>query len=157
MKPASDNLIPKSPGYDLPVSKLRLKFPGDQDEVNGGVVTLIKDETEQETSEDDRLIRCVQCLHGITRVGDGISRQGMHRHTFANPHGIVFEIGCFKEAAGCGYAGAPTAEFTWFPGYAWRIAVCKKCTLHLGWLFLSTEKDRFNGLIVDRLVYPEKT
>lgn len=32
----------------------------------------------------------------------------------------------------------PTAEDSWFPGYAWTIAYCSRCYQHLGWLFTRT-------------------
>lgn len=31
--------------------------------------------------------------------------------------------------------GMPCTQFSWFPGYAWQIAVCKQCNGHLGWKF----------------------
>lgn len=31
--------------------------------------------------------------------------------------------------------GAPTAQDSWFPGYAWSIASCARCLNHLGWRF----------------------
>lgn len=134
-----------------------LRFPDNPDDNGYEVNILIENETDGKSSEDDRFICCAQCLQPVTRVGDKISMQGVHRHTFANPHGVVFEIGCFREAMGCRYAGPPTSEFTWFSGYAWRIAVCRTCMLHLGWLFTATKMDSFYGLINDRLVYPDKS
>jgi len=76
---------------------------------------------------------------------------GRDRHAFVNPAGLVFEIVCFRTAPGCRRAGAPTAEWTWFPGYAWRLAVCGRCAVHLGWAYQGTA-DAFFGLIPDRLV-----
>jgi hypothetical protein len=29
----------------------------------------------------------------------------------------------------------PTAEDSWFPGYAWSVAICSSCGNHFGWLF----------------------
>ncbi len=133
------------------------KLPDSNGDNDQGANLLVEYETEEKSTEDDRFIRCAQCFQPITRIGDKLSMQGMHLHTFANPHGIVFEIGCFREAMGCRYTGPPTKEFTWFSGYAWKIALCKKCMLHLGWLFLATGKNSFYGLIIDRLVYPEKS
>lgn len=78
---------------------------------------------------------------------------GAHRHTLCNPHGLVFEIGCFTEAPGCATVGGASEFFSWFPGYAWRIAVCRGCTAHLGWAYGSGPA--FWGLISDRLVEPE--
>ncbi|RTZ99919.1 MAG: hypothetical protein DSY89_07670 [Deltaproteobacteria bacterium] len=96
------------------------------------------------------LILCRACGRAITHERERMTVQGSHLHTFANPHGRVFEIGCFRTAAGCGYSGALTAEFTWFAGYQWKIAVCAGCLTHLGWLFVSAGS-RFTGLILNRL------
>ena len=102
-------------------------------------------------SEDEELILCRHCSQPVTHPSERIEKLGAHQHTYANPHGIVFEIGCFRLADGCGYTGPKSGEFTWFKGYDWRIAVCKSCLTHLGWLFASTGGDRFHGLILDRL------
>jgi len=77
---------------------------------------------------------------------------GAHAHTFANPEGIVFEIGCYRDAWGCGYLGPLSPEFTWFAGYVWRIAVCSNCLVHLGWRFSSPDGHFFHGLITNRLI-----
>lgn len=115
--------------------------------------SLMPEERSEETEGENR-IHCRQCLHVITRPDESITVNGAHHHTFANPHGIVFEIGCFRNAEGCGYAGRPTIEFTWFSGYSWQIAICSKCLLHLGWFFTSDNTDSsFTGLILDRLIY----
>jgi hypothetical protein len=145
----SDSFVPSDEG-----TIVALRHPSGEDGGSGAEV-LLEDRTEEGAGEDDRFIRCGQCLTAIAREEDEISMGGAHRHTFANPNGIVFEIGCFRSAGGCKYAGAPTGEFTWFPGWDWRIAVCGKCLSHLGWLYVSPGKDSFAGLIVDRLVYPE--
>lgn len=112
-------------------------------------------EPETEHIPDDDMIRCRNCLFVITRPSEAIAMQGGHRHTFANPHGIVFEIGCFRNADGCRYLGAPSDEFTWFAGFGWRIALCAGCKGHLGWLFASPAGNHFNGLILDRLIFPD--
>ena len=103
-----------------------------------------------EASEPERRLFCAACKHVITHQDERIHVQGGHQHRFTNPHGITYEIGCFRHASGCSTIGEATSEFTWFRGYAWRIAVCGNCQTHLGWHFQSTEDD-FHGLIVDRL------
>jgi hypothetical protein len=100
---------------------------------------------------EDRLLVCAACGHGITSASSRTARSGRHAHTFANPHGFVFHIGCFTAAPGCRAASGPSTEFTWVPGFAWQIAVCRGCGEHLGWLFRSAE-ETFCGLILDRLV-----
>jgi hypothetical protein len=108
--------------------------------------------SDQKSPAEELHILCRECLHAITRPTERISIQGQHYHTFANPHGIVFEIGCFRNAPGCGYIGAATDEFTWFAGHRWRVCVCAACLSHLGWLFAAPSGDAFHGLILDRLI-----
>ncbi|UCH21765.1 MAG: hypothetical protein JSU83_00370 [Deltaproteobacteria bacterium] len=120
-----------------------------------GPGSLLEDETEEKTSDDDKYILCRHCRQVITHPAERIEMGGSHTHTFANPHGIVYEIGCFRSAPGCGYTGPATDEFSWFKGFYWRIAVCRSCLTHLGWLFTSTGNVQFNGLILDRLIKSE--
>jgi hypothetical protein len=77
--------------------------------------------------------------------------QGGHEHRFTNPHGVTYHIGCYREAAGCSIVGESTMKFTWFPGYAWRVALCANCRTHLGWRFESPGGG-FHGLILNRLI-----
>ena len=113
-------------------------------------------DTEDETRDrDEKAVRCAQCGHGITSPRERIEVQGMHCHTFFNPYGIIFEIGCFRAAPGCGYAGPITDEFSWFDGYGWKLALCSACGSHLGWLYSAEGKENFHGLILDNLIEPE--
>lgn len=98
----------------------------------------------------ERRLFCAGCRHPVTHQDERIPMQGGHEHRFTNPHGITYHIGCYREAAGCSAIGEATAEFTWFPGYAWRIALCGNCRTHLGWRFQSGG-EYFHGLIVNRL------
>ncbi len=119
------------------------------------VPQLAEEEAPKQEPEEEEYILCRQCRQPITRPAERISVQGAHQHTFANPHGIVFEIGCFKTAQGCGYAGPPSTEFTWFSGYAWRVSYCTLCMTHLGWVFIADSGDSFHGFILDRLIEPQ--
>jgi hypothetical protein len=105
--------------------------------------------------ETEPYIVCRQCQHPVTRRQEAIAMEGSHTHTFANPHGVVFEIGCFREANGCRQIGPSTDEFTWFRGYEWRIAICHGCAVHLGWRFTSPGRAAFHALILDRLIIPD--
>ncbi|MCF8093360.1 MAG: hypothetical protein K9K21_00725 [Desulfotignum sp.] len=98
-------------------------------------------------------IVCRNCNHHVTDPDQQIKMDGSFLHTFANPHGHVFEIGCFNRAKGCVRASAPSVEFTWFAGYAWEIGICANCAVHLGWIFTS-KQHCFFGLILERLVLP---
>jgi hypothetical protein len=109
------------------------------------------------TTEDHPLeetadaVVCRNCLHVITFSNEHRVINGAHIHTFANPEGIIFEIGCYGDAQGCGYVGPLSSEFTWFAGYLWRIAVCSNCLIHLGWRFSGADGHFFHGLITSRL------
>ena len=123
----------------------------------GGVPGIIPgEEAAEDGTRTERYILCRQCRHMITGPDEGTWISGSHRHTFANPVGVVYEIGCFNTAPGCRAVGAASGEFTWFPGYLWRVAICAKCLTHLGWRFLSSAGHGFYGLILDRLLEPEK-
>jgi hypothetical protein len=106
---------------------------------------------EHPSAQVEPFIVCRDCLHPITRPSERITVEGQHAHTFANPHGIVFEIGCFRRAAGCGAIGPPSSDFSWFAGHRWRVCICAACLVHLGWVFLPAVGDVFYGLILERL------
>ena len=136
VNPCSDRL------FRLPSEKQSDEMP----------VSIVEDETEEQESDKEEYILCRQCHNIITSPIERIEVQGSHQHNFANPHGIVFEIGCFRNVKGCGHAGSFSTEFSWFKGFSWRIAVCIMCLTHLGWLFASQYSDSFHGLILDRLM-----
>ncbi len=103
-----------------------------------------------EKPKQEKRLFCAACRHPVTHQDERIQIQGGHEHRFANPHGVHFRIGCFREAGGCAAVGPATLEYTWFAGYAWRIALCAHCHAHLGWRFESPG-EYFHGLISDRL------
>jgi len=108
----------------------------------------------QAETEEEHLIRCRECLFPITREEAQDEWAGSRQHTFANPAGIVFTIGCFSAAEGCIPVGPLSDEFTWFPGFAWRVGICRGCLTHLGWHFAAPSGARFWGLILDHLIFP---
>jgi len=112
----------------------------------------LPEQTPEKEAEREKLIVCRHCGQPISDESWRISVNGSHRHTFANPHGHVYEIGCFGSAMGCIGAGPASDEFTWFKGYSWQIVICTGCMTHLGWFFLSSGEHHFFGLILDRLV-----
>ena len=116
---------------------------------------LPDEENWAETTDPDELILCAQCRQVITHPSQRVHISGAHRHTFFNPHGILYEIGCYGRVQGCGHAGPPTSDFSWFKGYTWRVAVCTGCLTHLGWLFEGADGANFHGLIFDRLIGPK--
>ncbi len=129
------------------------RVPADRPGEEGDTTTVEKG-AEDRLPEEEEYILCRQCRQAITKPAERIAMQGSHRHTFANPHGVVFEIGCFRSAKGCGYAGAASDEFSWFAGYSWRVCFCSMCLTHLGWIFIQKGGDIFHGLILERLIEP---
>lgn len=105
---------------------------------------------ESDTKTDGEALVCCDCASIITFASEKIEINGAYNHSFANPHGLFFEIGCYKNAPGCAYSNESSNEFTWFRGFSWRVAVCRSCANHIGWLFSSTQS-RFHGLISDKL------
>lgn len=114
-------------------------------------VTLVDDEESEDEKERHPLLVCRLCGHGVAKEKDQISVAGTHRHTFFNPAGIVYELGCFREAAGCVLVGSRSPEFSWFAGCLWQVALCRGCGNHLGWHFLG-DGQSFFGLILAELI-----
>lgn len=112
-------------------------------------------EVPEDEISPEAVIVCRQCRKNITDPTQRFSVDGSHHHTFANPHGLIFDIGCFQSAIGCRRIGPVSDEFTWFKGYHWQIVVCAGCMVHLGWFFLEPGGQHyFYGLILDRLINP---
>ena len=109
------------------------------------------DDQEQTEFKEERVILCRKCKHHITSQHLATEVEGKHRHTFFNPAGVLFEIGCFSDAPGCLDTGAPTTEFAWFKGCSWQFSFCAVCQSQLGWQFLPEEGGSFHGLILNRL------
>jgi hypothetical protein len=95
-------------------------------------------------------IFCRRCGWHVTDQASRITVDGSHNHTFFNPAGLLFELSCFREAPGCSVHGAASADFSWFTGYLWRVALCGQCTAHLGWRF-ENRYTTFFSLIIPRL------
>ncbi len=112
-------------------------------------LTKTKDQTEE---KEEKFILCKQCENKITLPNKQIEVGGLVEHTFLNPGGHVFRIGCFFEAEGCLAVGVPTAEWTWFEGFEWQVAICNQCNSHLGWFYRSKDDRNFFGLILDLLI-----
>jgi hypothetical protein len=125
----------------------------DDEGIDAGTEVVEETAVEDETGPVDYL--CKACRAKITTSALRIAVNGKHAHICANPHGLVFEVGCFSRASGCLTVGSPTEEFTWFPGYAWCIALCLQCTAHLGWHYRSATAGEFYGLILTNLIEDE--
>lgn len=122
-------------------------FRGDRKESSSRPIVASNRETAAELPE---ALYCKGCGRAVTAKDQAITVQSSFRHTFFNPAGIVFELGCYRQAPGCNPAGPPSTEFSWFAGYSWRLALCSGCQAHLGWCFESALA-RFWGLILNKL------
>ncbi len=128
-------------------------FEGPHLESSEDILSRLLDATDAATKpKKSWRLRCSDCRHEITSIDAKSSALGAHEHRCTNPHGITYHIGCFSEAPGCVEIGDTTEDFSWFPGYRWRIALCANCQTHLGWGFRARSGDRFFGLILDRLI-----
>jgi hypothetical protein len=120
---------------------------GMEDEAD--VLLLSREETEEDGPRNSLL--CKACGNEITASEFGIHRHGRFEHTFENPAGYSYRLGCFSAAWNCLLHGAPTHAHTWFPGFRWRFCACGRCGLHLGWHY-DSGAESFFGLILDNLV-----
>ena len=109
-----------------------------------------QDDDEQEFSGQEKIL-CRQCLQLITTAAERIEIQGSHQHTFSNPAGLLFQIGCFRLVPGCVLVSPPEAEWSWFSGYCWQVVLCSSCATHMGWRYTGGS-DSFYGLILHRLL-----
>ena len=109
------------------------------------------EEDAEKGRERHPLLVCRNCGQAITGEDRRIAVAGSHRHTFFNPAGIVYGLGCFSEANGCVLVGPRSPEFSWFAGCLWRVALCRGCGNHLGWHFQG-DGQAFYGLILAELI-----
>ncbi len=123
-------------------------------EERGGSGTKLAEEPEETSGHSGRKLVCKMCHSVITRPDLGMEVDGKHRHVFFNPHGYVFELGCFASAKNITPTGPKTDEFTWFPGFAWQFVGCTGCQAQLGWRYTG-KSGGFYGLILKALVEEE--
>ncbi|KAI5631997.1 yippee zinc-binding/DNA-binding /Mis18, centromere assembly domain-containing protein [Phthorimaea operculella] len=98
---------------------------------------------------------CATCANEIARRDHifAMSSEGVHSN-YTNLGGYMHDIVTVSRAVNIELTGAPSAEYSWFPGYTWTIAVCSACMAHVGWRFDAMRKSlrptQFYGLpIVD--------
>jgi len=120
-------------------------------EVSDKTSSSIEDENKEEVIEQKRNILCAEYSQSLTDDSERIEVNGAHKHTFVNPAGIMFQIGCFANVSGVNVSGEATEQWSWFKGYIWKIMCCDRCGSHLGWVYLSEGEISFFGLILSRL------
>ncbi len=116
-------------------------------DIRKGIGLPIGKEEEKEEIRAVEAIYCKVCGRTVTDRNQKIAVNDSHTHTFFNPAGIVFELGCFSKAPGCHRVGELTSQFTWFAGHVWCYALCLGCNNHLGWFFEMGDRS-FYGLIL---------
>mmetsp|Transcript_19944 Transcript_19944/g.56224 ORF Transcript_19944/g.56224 Transcript_19944/m.56224 type:complete len:219 (+) Transcript_19944:61-717(+) len=68
-----------------------------------------------------------------------------------NPQGMPFYIAKFSSVEGAEVAGAAHTEDSFFPGWTWRMCLCRDCGTHVGWMYERGEEGPFWGLMMHRL------
>jgi Lon protease-like protein len=97
-------------------------------------------------------LACRACGHIVTSKQEVFSVPGAEGAVgaYVNPHGCVHQTLTTRRV--CSplssqerhhilLEGEPTAQDSWFPGYAWVIVYCRNCGSHLGWKFSSCEAE----------------
>ena len=83
---------------------------------------------------------CRNCNEEIGKQEDifSMSSEGP-QGAYVNPGGYVHETLTLYKAKNLSLIGAPSTEYSWFPGYAWTICQCRYCDSHMGWKFKATK------------------
>jgi hypothetical protein len=100
--------------------------------------------------------KCSACGALITHSDRLCTISGKSRHRFVNPANIECDFRTFSSCQGAIALGNPTPQDTWFPGYGWRLALCRHCGQHLGWHYQAvsgaTRPKDFWGVLVSQIV-----
>lgn len=96
-------------------------------------------------------VACAACRGFVAEGRARFSVGGAHSHSFINPAGLIFRVSCFDAAPGVVSVGEASDDFTWFAGFAWRVALCRACGEHLGWSYHRLAA-AFVALIDDRII-----
>jgi hypothetical protein len=145
---------------EKPMPVIDVKHPrclkGEPDDGTSGLtVAERKPQPDPVAGQDRRALLCKACRARITRRVLAMEVNGSHRHVFFNPHGLVFELGCFASAKNVIPTGPKTDEFTWFPGHAWQVVACAGCSTQLGWRYTGPSGGFF-GLILAALIEEDR-
>lgn len=102
---------------------------------------------------------CKRCRTQIACYSDIFAMaKGNVNANYCNPAGYIHETLTVHKTLddAAKIVDRPSTEFSWFPGYAWQIAVCKRCSSHIGWKFIAVTKNlkprTFYGLSCKSLV-----
>ncbi len=112
----------------------------------------LKEQEEEESQEEQRIL-CAGCRAHVCNQ-DLVWRPEGSVQAYANPQGHLRQIITVRRAWNLSFEAWATAEFTWFSGYAWRIAGCSTCQAHLGWRYEAEsgqEPSVFFGLLTNAI------
>lgn len=91
-------------------------------------------------------LSCSSCEAPLSTLASlvAISDEGASGGRYVNPAGQVHDLLTVADVVPNAVAleGEPSAEFSWFPGFKWTVAVCVRCRQHLGWQFTADENAR---------------
>jgi len=108
--------------------------------------------------EKFNILCCRHCDKVVGRQSEifSMSKDGP-QGTYVNPGGAVHETLTLYKVQNTRTEGQPQTQFSWFPGYAWEMLICK-CNSHLGWRFTTQQRHlqpkKFYGITV-RSVKPK--
>lgn len=86
---------------------------------------------------------CKRCKTQIASYSDIFAMaKGNVNANYCNPAGYIHETLTVHKTSedALVIVDRPSTEFSWFPGYAWQIAVCSTCQSHIGWKFSALTK-----------------
>lgn len=88
----------------------------------------------------DKQISCGACNRPLARKKDIFNVPGSEgvAGAYVNSYGSVHQtltVKRLQDPTSVELQGRPCTQDSWFPGYAWTIAVCGTCGRHLGWKF----------------------
>jgi hypothetical protein len=99
--------------------------------------------------------QCFACGGLITHSDRMVPVAGNSKHFFVNPAGVECNFLTFYSCTGAVALGEPMLADTWFPGFSWRMALCRRCGQHLGWyyeaVFTSEWPGEFWGILLSQL------
>jgi cereblon len=86
---------------------------------------------------------CVSCGQELFRASRLFSLPSAAGRVgaYVNPFGWVHQTVTLSEALPGSMAvlGEPTTDDTWFPPYAWSVALCGACGEHIGWRYVAPD------------------
>lgn len=104
-----------------------------------------------------RKLCCAGCENALAKKTAVFSVPGAEGTVgnYSNPAGIIHQTLTLRELMdgeeeAVFLEGEAESEDSWFLGYAWTIAYCRLCSLHLGWLFTYCGTDPGEGARLPR-------